>query len=119
MVKPGSCSRRCAYSTRAAERKCRGDGNPTRVNHRSQVRRSTRARTATWPTVWTSPGERSASSSTQRSSLGNGASASLHPAQFARQRRERVAQLVEELPRRGARFLLTEHLSQPARVIVV
>src|SRR3989454_628163 len=42
-----------------------------------------------------------------------------HPAQFARQRRERVAQLVEELPRRGARFLLAEHLSQPARVIVV
>jgi len=45
------------------------------MNQRSQVRRSTRARAATWVTVCTSPGERSASSSTQRSWLGSGASA--------------------------------------------
>src|SRR6266550_4164847 len=77
-VKPGSCSRRWAYSTRAAARKWRGDGRPRRANQRSKVRRSTRARAATCCTVCSSAGARSTSSTTQRSSLGSGASTAVN-----------------------------------------
>src|SRR4029077_20336520 len=43
----------------------------------------------------------------------------LYPPQLARQRRQRLGELVEELARRGESLLLTEHLPQSAWMVVV